>query len=84
MADSIETNRGLKFLEDLKEARRIRMIVGQLQEVGWSKVGQLDQNFRTLSLIYKDESTDKVSNFYDELQTPRGKPQNTGIHNITK
>ena len=51
----------MKCDTDLQEIRRIRKIVQQLQTLGWDKVKDIDQNFRTLKLSYKDENTEKVS-----------------------
>ena len=42
------------------ETRRIRRLLEQLQDVGWSKVQSLDRDFHQLVLIYRDENTEKV------------------------
>ena len=50
----------MKSDKDLHEIRRTRKIVQQLQNVGWDKVKDIDNNFNQLILIYKDENTEKV------------------------
>ena len=44
----------------IHETRRIRQILQQLQDLGWSKVENIDQYFQRLVLIYSDETTEKV------------------------
>ena len=44
----------------IHEARRLRKILQQLQNLGWSKVDKVDQDFQKIMLIYRDENTDKV------------------------
>ena len=42
------------------ETRRIRRLLEQLQDLGWSKVQSLDRDFHQLVMIYRDENTEKV------------------------
>ena len=51
----------MKCDTDLQENRRVRKIILQLQTLGWDKVKNIDRNFRTLELNYRDENTEKVS-----------------------
>ena len=51
----------MKCDTDLQENRRVRKIILQLQNLGWDKVKNIDRNFRTLELNYRDENTEKVS-----------------------
>ena len=51
----------MKTEVDIHEVRRLRRIVEQLQHVGWSKVENIDQEFQKLTLIYRDETTEKVT-----------------------
>ena len=46
---------------NINESRRLRKIVEQLKRVGWSKVENIDQDFQKLTLIYRDENTEKVN-----------------------
>ena len=50
----------------IHETRRIRQILQQLQDLGWSKVENIDQQFQRLVLIHSDETTEKVgiNSFY--------------------
>ena len=45
---------------DIHDARRLRKIIQQLQNLGWSKVENVDHDFQKLMLIYRDENTEKV------------------------
>lgn len=45
---------------DIHEARRLRKILQQLQNLGWSKVENVDQDFQKVILIHRDENTEKV------------------------
>ena len=45
---------------DIHEARRVRKILQQLQNLGWSKVENVDQDFQKVILIHRDENTEKV------------------------
>ena len=46
--------------ERVLEFQRLRRVLEQLQELGWSKIESLDQHFSQLTLIYRDENTEKV------------------------
>ena len=46
---------------NINESRRLRKIVKQLKQVGWSKVENIDQDFQKLTLIYRDQNTEKVN-----------------------
>lgn len=45
---------------DINDVRRLRKIVVQLQDIGWSKVKSIDKEFKNLRLTYRDEATEKV------------------------
>ena len=45
---------------DINDVRRLRKIVVQLQDIGWSKVKIIDKEFKNLRLTYRDEATEKV------------------------
>ena len=46
--------------ERVFECQRLRRVLEQLQELGWSKIESLDEHFSQLTLVYRDENTEKV------------------------
>ena len=51
----------MEYEVNINESRRLSKIVKQLKQVGWSKVENIDQDFQKLTLIYRDQNTEKVN-----------------------